>query len=206
MRLSLCALVALLLVFILSSSAYAASPARGVLEEGLTHVLDLIKSPDYSNAGKRGMQKEKIKAVVKKYFDFEEFSSRTVGARWKQFSDEEKKQFSEAFSDLLIYTYINKIDGYNGEQIQYGTERGNNDRVEIMTNVLMRDGKNVPVAYRMLPKNNTWMVYDVLIENISLVKNYRSQFQDILKSSNVSQLIDRIRVKADEARNKNGKK
>ena len=194
-----------LALFLLSVPAKAASPANDVLQEGLQKVLDLIKSPNYSNPATRDSERSKIATVVRQYFDFHEFSSRTVGARWKQFSAEEQKNFSDVFADLLIYTYVNKIDGYNGEQIQYVGERAGKDRVEIMTNVTMKDGKKIPVAYRMLPKDSTWKVYDVLLENISLVKNYRTQFQDILKTSTPQQLIERIRAKAKEAREKPGK-
>ncbi len=79
------------------------------------------------------------------------------------------------------------------------------DRTEVRTVVTMKDGKKVPVAYRMLPKDGKWLVYDVLIENISLVKNYRTQFQDILNTGSPENLIARIKAKAMEVRQENGK-
>ena len=179
--------------------AWAIEP-RQALEGGLNQVLDLIKSPAYADPKTRSAQREKIAVIVKQNFDFYEFSLRTVGPKWRQFTPAQQKDFSEAFGDLVINTYVNKIDGYNGEQISYAGERSGKDRTEIMTVVAMKGGKKIPVAYRMLPKDGTWKVYDVLVEGISLVKNYRSQFQDILNSSTPEQLIERIRSKANEAK------
>ena len=122
-----------------------------------------------------------------------------MGPRWRQFSPAERQEFREAFAELLNKTYVNKIDGYNGETIAYTGERSSGGKTEVQTVLTMKNGKKIPVAYRLLQKPDGWKVYDVLIENISLVKNYRTQFQDILNNSSTSQLIGRIRAKAAEA-------
>ena len=200
-----CSLIILAFLTFFTTETLAQSQARVALESGLNQVLEIIKSPNYANPATRQKARDQIAVIVKQKFDFMEFSSRTVGPRWQKFSPKEQQDFSAAFADLLINTYVNKIDGYNGEQISYQGERSANNRCENLTLVSMKDGKKIPVAYRMLPKDNTWKVYDVIIENISLVKNYRTQFQDILTSSTPMQLIERIRVKAQEARNNHGK-
>ena len=178
------------------------SPARQALETATNRILASIKNPDYVNPATRGPLRQQIEDEVLHIFDFGEFSSRTVGARWRSFTPQHQKQFSDAFADLLISTYVNKIDGYNGEQVVYVGELSSaaGDRTEVRTVITMKDGKKVPVAYRMLPKDGGWRVYDVLIENISLVKNYRTQFQDILNSASPDQLIERVRAKAQEVR------
>lgn len=204
-----CALALGLTVF--SAPAQAAppssSPARQALETATNRILACIKNPDYVNPATRGPLRQQIEDEVLHIFDFSEFSSRTVGPRWRSFTQQQKKQFSDAFADLLITTYVNKIDGYNGEQVVYAGEVSSaaGDRTEVRTVITMKDGKKVPVAYRMLPKDGIWRVYDVLIENISLVKNYRTQFQDILNSASPDQLIERVRAKAQEVRQQNGK-
>ncbi|WP_300881935.1 phospholipid-binding protein MlaC [uncultured Desulfovibrio sp.] len=204
-----CALALGLTVF--SAPAQAAppssSPARQALETATNRILACIKNPDYVNPATRGPLRQQIEDEVLHIFDFSEFSSRTVGPRWRSFTPQQKKQFSDAFADLLITTYVNKIDGYNGEQVVYAGEVSSaaGDRTEVRTVITMKDGKKVPVAYRMLPKDGIWRVYDVLIENISLVKNYRTQFQDILNSASPDQLIERVRAKAQEVRQQNGK-
>ena len=202
------ALCGLLLAFVLlPSAAQANSPARQALETATNRILDFIKNPDYVNPATRRPIRQQIEDEVLHIFDFGEFSSRTVGPRWHTFTPEQKKAFSDAFADLLISTYVNKIDGYNGEQVLYTGEvaSAKGDRVEVRSVITMRDGKKVPVAYRMLPKNGKWMVYDVLIENISLVKNYRTQFQDILNTDSPENLIARIKAKAVEVQQEHAK-
>lgn len=199
--------LALCLAFLLGLAALPAlaadaSPARQALETATDRILTCIKNPDYVNPATRAPLRQQIEDEVLHIFDFREFSSRTVGARWRSFTPDQQKRFSDAFADLLISTYVNKIDGYNGEQVVYTGEVSSpaGDRTEVRSVITMKDGKKVPVAYRMLPKEGGWRVYDVLIENISLVKNYRTQFQDILNSGTPDQLIARVRAKAQEVR------
>ncbi len=202
---ALCAF--LLALVLLPAGAQANSPARQTLETSTNRILNFIRNPDYVNPATRGPIRQQIEDEVLHIFDFSEFSSRTVGPRWRNFTPEQKREFSNAFADLLINTYLNRIDGYNGEQVLYTGEvsSAKGDRTEVRTVVTMKDGKKVPVAYRMLPKDGKWLVYDVLIENISLVKNYRTQFQDILNTGSPENLIARIKAKAMEVRQENGK-
>ena len=206
-RLCLLSAACLAAVFLLAGAlagpaAAADAGPRQTLETAITRVLDEIKNPDWVNPATRGPLRQRIEDEVYHVFDFGEFSSRTVGPRWRSFTPEQKKQFSDAFAELLLNTYLNKITGYNGEQVAYTGEMASPDgkRVEVRTVITMKDGKKTPVNYRMLPKDGTWRVYDVIIENISLVKNYRTQFQDILNSATPEQLIARVREKANEVR------
>lgn len=197
--LSLAALLCCLAV--LSVRPAAASPARDTLEKSVTAILDCIKAPAYADAATRPAQREKIAGLVRQIFDFQEFAIRTAGPRWKTFTPDQQKRFTDAFADLLLTTYISKVDGYNGEQVAYTGEVANaaQDRVEVRSVITLGDGKKVPVAYRMMLKNGAWRCYDVLIENVSLVKNYRTQFQDILSRDAPDDLIARVRDKAKEA-------
>lgn len=174
--------------------------AKTTLENAVNRIMNCIRNPDWVNPATRGPLRQQVEDEVFHVFDFSEFSSRTVGPRWRTFSPDEKKRFSNAFAELLFNTYLNKVTGYNGEQISYTGERADQsgDRVEIRTAITMKNGKKTPVFYRMLPVDGTWRVYDVIIENISLVKNYRTQFQDILNTATPDQLIERIRQKARE--------
>ncbi|QCC84965.1 ABC transporter substrate-binding protein [Desulfovibrio desulfuricans] len=199
-------LLVLLTAALQCAPAQAASPAQLTLETSINRILGSIKNPDYVNPATRGPLRQQIEDEVLHIFDFKEFSSRTVGPRWSTFSPKQQQQFSDAFAELLMNTYLSKIDGYNGEQVVYTGEvtSPKGDRSEVRTIITMKDSKKVPVAYRMLPKDGTWFVYDVLIENISLVKNYRTQFQDILNNGNPDQLIARVKAKAQEVRQGNG--
>lgn len=190
-----------------AADAAEASPARKALEVSISRVLDCIKNPDYVNPATRPPLRRQIEDEVYHIFDFGEFSSRTVGPRWKEFSAAQKKSFSNAFADLLLTTYLNKVDGYNGEQVAYTGEIANaaKTRVEVRTEITMKDGTRVPVAYRMMAKDNSWRVYDIIVENLSLVKNYRTQFQDILTSGTPDELIARVKAKAEEVRQAAGR-
>ena len=122
-----------------------------------------------------------------------------MGPQWRQFTPDQKKRFQTAFTDLLRNTYIDTLDSYNGEQIQFTGEVSSNNgtRVEIQMNFLGQN-KTYPVAFRMLVKNDRWVVYDVIIEGISMIKNYRDQFRDILGKGNPEELIKRVQAKAQE--------
>lgn len=188
------------LAFLVAAPAQAqpGQEARQTLDTAINRVLSTIRNPDYVNPATRGPLRRQIEDEIYHIFDFGEFSSRTVGPRWKSFSETEKKEFSDAFADLLLNTYLNRITGYNGETVTYNGETVSpeGDKVEVRTTISLRDGKKVPVSYRMLNKNGHWRVYDVIIENISLVKNYRTQFQDILNTATPEQLIRQVKEKA----------
>lgn len=200
-RIACCALLIVALL-VGSMDAMAASPSRQALETSINRVLELIKNPSYTNPVTRAPIRQQIEDEIFHIFDFSEFASRTVGQRWKTFSSEQQKAFAAAFADLLLTTYLGKIDGYGGEQVAYTGELANakGTRVEQKTEIILGDGKKVPVNYRMLPKDGQWVVYDVLVEGISLVKNYQTQFQDILRTASPDELITRVKTKALEAR------
>lgn len=182
--------------------ANAAQTPSQRLRETVDQVLLVLQEPDYRNPATRAPLRAKIEQQVRTVFDFEEFSARTVGKNWPSFTDEQKKRFDNAFAELLLVTYLDKIQGYNGEQVAYTGEvlSSRGDRAEVQTVVTLSDGKKVPVAYRMMLKNGQWVVYDVLIENVSLIKNYRSQFQDVLTKGTPDQLIDRVVARTNELR------
>ena len=182
--------------------AWANTAPSQRLRETVDQVLLVLQEPDYRNPATRAPLRAKIEQQVRAVFDFEEFSARTVGKNWPSFTDDQKKRFDDAFADLLLVTYLDKIQGYNGEQVAYTGEvlSSSGDRAEVQTVVTLSDGKKVPVAYRMMMKNGEWVVYDVLIENVSLIKNYRSQFQDVLAKGTPDQLIDRVVARISELR------
>lgn len=181
--------------------------AKATLEKTVEQILDLLRSPAYADPATRQEQRNKIEAKVHTIFDFNEFSSRTVGPRWRTFSAEQKEQFTAAFANLLRATYLDKIDSYNGEKIKYTKELRNakGNKVEIQTELTLTNDTVVPVFYRMLYAHNHWAVYDVIIEGISMVKNYRSQFADLLNRGTVEDLIVQITKKAEEIRKKTSK-
>lgn len=198
----------LVLVFaaLQQSPAFAAqSEARQELEKTINEVLAQLEKPELKNPATRNTVLSRVEVIVRRLFSFEELSMRTVGPEWKNLNPDQKQRFTAAFETLLRESYLEKLDGYNGEQVSYlgETSSAKGDRVEIQTSVNIKN-KPVPVNYRMLKKGR-WVVYDVIIEGVSMVQNYRSQFQSILAQNGPEKLIEQVRIKAEEARAHNKK-
>lgn len=203
-RLLVVFLFAFVLVAFQHSEALAASQPRQQLESTINAVLAELQKPEIKNPATRNTVLQRVEGIVRQLFSFQELSMRTVGPEWKNFSPDQKSRFTAAFETLLRETYLEKLDGYNGEVVNYTGEHDlGKNRVEIQTSVNIKN-KPVPVNYRMIQKGN-WVVYDVVIEGVSMVANYRSQFQNVLAKDGADKLIELVRVKADEARALNRK-
>ena len=197
----------LALVFCLITAALPASAAeltaRQTAEAGADRIMALLNDPAFKDPASKPAIRQKIEAEVLQLFDFDEFSTRTVGPSWRKFTPEQKEAFKTAFTDLLRNTYIDTLDEYDGEKIRFTGEvsANNGKRVEVQMEFLTSKQAH-PVAFRMLEKKGRWVVYDVLIEGISMIKNYRDQFRDILTKGDPQTLIERVQAKAEEQKNK----
>jgi phospholipid transport system substrate-binding protein len=180
----------------------AGAQARRALETRVNSIFAILKEPGFANKASRPEYRKRIEVEIAKIFDFTEFSSRTVGQRWNSFTPEQRQKFVGAFESLLKATYLDRIDGYGGEQVSFLGEQVSTkgDRVEVQTSLTMKDKKLLPMSYRMLFKGGVWVVYDVIIENISLVMNYRSQFQELLLKDSPESLSARILEQARKLR------
>lgn len=196
-----CFLFVLLLVLTPATSAMAAKSATDTIRQTIDEVLNIIKKPEMHDPEKRRELLKDVEIRVKTIFDFTEFSARTVGPNWRNFSSEQKDRFIEAFSELLRVTYVDKLEHYDGEQVSFLGEVSSTkgDKVEVQTTVKLKD-KEVPVSYRLLDKKGAWKVYDVRIENVSLIENYKGQFKEILLKGDAEELIKKVEEKAAEIR------
>ncbi len=182
-----------------ANAGSASQEAQSVVQASVDELIAIVSSPEYKNPDTKAQKRKEAEDSVMKAFDFEEFSTRTVGPRWRSFTAEEKTAFIAAFTNLLRNTYIDALDNYSGQTVEYlsALEGNNGTRVEIRVNI-QSNGQKFPLAFRMLKKNNAWVVYDVLIENISLIKNYREQFKSILQTAAPMELSAKIQEKAEE--------
>ena len=189
----------------LPAFATPAQEARATLEVSIHQVLQELDKPGLHQAEEQKVILQRIETIIRGVFDFEELSARTVGPGWKKFTQDQKTRFIEEFSDLLRETYLEKLNGYSGETVAYKGEQTSTagDKVEVLTSVNIKN-KEVPVSYRMIKKDK-WLVYDMVIEGISMVQNYRSQFQDLLLKGDVEALIRQVGAKAQETRAYNKK-
>lgn len=182
------------------STAFAVSvtPKQRV-EDGSARIFNLLLQEEFQNPKTRPEVLKEIETELISFFDFEEFATRTVGPKWRQFTPDQKKRFTDAFTELLRNSYINTLNSYNGETLSYVGEIRSKDGNKVEVHTLFKgQEKDYPVSFRMLVKNDNWFVYDVIIEGISMIKNYREQFHDILIKAEPEELIARIHEKAKE--------
>ena len=201
-------LILLLLVLFLvtagASSALAAPSPTDTIRQTIDDVLNIIKKPEMRDPAKKQDLLKQVEDHIKTICDFVEFSTRTVGPKWRSFTPDQKQQFEDAFADLLRATYIEKLENYSGEKVNFTGEvmGSKGDKAEVQSSIQLKD-KVIPVAYRLLMKNNEWKVYDVRIENVSMIENYRGQFKDILLRGSAEDLIKKVQEKAREIKQQN---
>ncbi len=185
-------LLASLLVMPLPSLA---SEAQERIKTTIDSFITVLKDPAYSDASKESEQVQKLKDVVGGVFDYGELTRRAVGPAWKDYSPQEQQQLVDAFMKLLETTYVGKIRAYNNQVVEYVGERNDEQgNVEVQT-LIIDKGRRIPVNYRMKKKQD-WIVYDIIVEGVSLVKNYRTQFQEIIAKDGAKALISRIKDQA----------
>jgi len=158
-------------------------------------ILSIVANPALKNPSRAQERKKLIRSVVDEQFDWEEMARRSLGRHWDQRTDEEKKEFVRLFADLLDRTYMNKVEGYSGEKVRYEGETIDGDYASVKMKIVTKQNKDIPVEYRLKKKGNDWFVYDVSIEGVSLVNNYRTQFNSIIVQSSYENLVKKLREK-----------
>jgi phospholipid transport system substrate-binding protein len=186
-------------LFILGLAANAASTGpRATVEGPLEAVLATLKDARYANATPelREEQRKKIRDIIRPLFDYEEISARAVGLYWKKFNPDQKKAFTEAFTELLSNTYIRRIQrNYKNEKVVFTGEEMVSSTKAVVHTKIVREGGEIRVDYSLREEGNEWRIYDINIEGVSLIRNYRSQFSQILLEESPDQLIERVRKK-----------
>ena len=167
-----------------------------ILRSKIDKVFSILNDPVYKDEANKKEQHEKMWIIVKEAFNFEAMSQSALAYNWKTFSDEEKKEFATVFGRFLGNTYLDKIQSeFSGQQIEYnGEEIRRKDRAVVKTNII-RDGVKTPIDYSMLKNGDIWEIYDVKIEKVSLLKNYRSQFASLLIKNKPVDLINMLKDK-----------
>jgi phospholipid transport system substrate-binding protein len=174
-----------------------AGGATEAMKSTIDEALKIIQNKDLKQPGRTEERRRQLEQVVGDRFDYQEMSRRTLGAPWNALPDKDKEEFVALFKTLLTNSYADKIESYSGEGVQYINERTEKDYAEVRTKVLT--GKvEIPLDYRLLNKGADWRVYDVVVDGVSLVNNYRGQFSKILRSSTYADLVDQLRKKSDK--------
>jgi len=194
MKKQLAGLIIILTIFVLTLPVYAGAPLDTV-KVNVNNVLDVLRNPKLKAESAKEIKKEKLRTIYKAMFDENEFSKRTLSRNWSKFSSAEQTEFVKLFEQVLEKSYVDKILDYTNEKIEFYKEEMKSDtQAEVQTKIIT-SSKEIPIFYRMILKDGKWKVYDVVVENVSLVQNYRTQFNDILSKNTPEQLLEILRKK-----------
>lgn len=162
---------------------------RGAIDRGIA----ILRRPDLKAKEKREERREALRKEMFPSFYFEEMAKRSLGVHWKDRTPREREEFTRLFRDLLENAYAVKIEGYKGEKILYRKESVDLPYAEVNTVIVTLQGDEITVDYRVLKDVARWRIYDIVIEGVSLVNNYRSQFAGILQKSSYPELVRRLK-------------
>lgn len=162
---------------------------RGAIDRGIA----ILQRPDLKAKEKREERRETLRKELFPSFFFEEMAKRSLGVHWKDRTPQEREEFTRLFRNLLENAYAGKIEGYKGEKILYRKESVDLPYAEVNTVIVMLQGDEIAVDYRVLKDGARWRIYDIVIEGVSLVNNYRSQFAGILQKSSYPELVRRLK-------------
>ena len=186
---------AVLLVIPLQS--YAATPKETV-ESGVNNLLSTLGDPAF-NAKSKDEQVAELGTQIEKVFDFTELSKRTLGRDWKKMNAEQQKEFVKLFKELLQGVYADRLLAYSDQKVLFDKETMlKKGRAEVQSYLQTSDNKKIPLFYRLTNKSGSWKVYDVIIEGVSMVKNYRTQFRKILAKDSPDKLLEILRDKVNK--------
>jgi len=172
------------------------------VRETVNAVLAVLQDKSLQGPDNLQKRREKMRQAVFQRFGFEEMAQRALGPYWSKRTPAEKKEFIALFGELLERSYINKIESYTGEQmVQYTRETIEKDGyASVRTAVVNKRDLNVEVEYKLLQRDGNWQVYDVIIEGVSLVNNYRTQFHNIVSQESYEALVKKLKLKLEQER------
>ena len=186
----------ILMFFLSTLPVYAGAPLDTV-QTNVNKVLDVLRDPKLKAESAKEIKKEKLEAMYEQMFDEVELSMRSLGGNWKKLSPAQQQEFIQLYRQVLGRAYIDEILSFTNEKIVFSKENMlSNNQAEVQTKIIT-SSKEIPIFYRVILKDGTWKVYDVVVENVSLVQNYRSQFNSILAKKTPDQLLEILRKKVE---------
>jgi phospholipid transport system substrate-binding protein len=189
-------ILSLILILGITVPGLAGDPTEKI-RQTTNKILSIVSDPAFKDPSKAKEKKKLIRRAVDECFDWEEMARRSLARHWAQRTAEEKKEFDRLFAELLERTYMSKVEGYSGEKVRYERETIDGDYAVVKVKILTQKSKDIPVEYRLKKEENDWLVYDVSIEGVSLVNNYRTQFNSIILQSSYENLVKKLREKVE---------
>ncbi len=187
-------------VVLCSQQAFASLAPIKQIEGTVEGILSVMNDEALGLPENKAERRTKIMSLIDSRFDYKEMSRISLGKYWRELDGQEMEEFTDVFSQLLKQTYIGRIEAYSDEKVEYSKEifgKKKKNRAMVFTNIL-KNGKAIPINYKMVARNDQWLVYDVVIEGVSLVRNYRTEFSRIIVKEKFSGLVKRIRAKIEK--------
>ncbi len=177
-----------------------AGPPTEQLKVEIDRVVKTLEDPALRADGKAAERRQRVQTIANGTFDWAETAKRSLARHWQQLTDAQREEFVKLFGDMLERSYTSKIELYSGEKIVWVGESVAGDQAIVRTKVISKQGTDVPIDYHMFRRGDRWLVYDIVIESVSLVSNYRTQFNRIIQTSSYQDLITKMRMKLEESR------
>ncbi len=192
-------LVSALLALMIAGSATAGAP-REQIQDAIEKVTATLKDPNFKSEAKKKERLDQLRKVIFPKFDFTEMAKRSLGANWQRRSPDEQREFVKLFTDLIENSYADNLASYDGEKVTITSEKQEDkEHAQVDTKIITKKSEEFSVNYRLLQSGNDWKIYDVVIENISIVNNYRSQFNRVIAKSSFEDLMQKMKAKQFEA-------
>jgi phospholipid transport system substrate-binding protein len=188
----------MLAAVLVAHPAVAATPKEEI-QSAIEKVVAILKDPKLKSEAKKQERLEQLRQVIFPKFDFTEMAKRSLGANWQRRSPEEQREFAKVFTQMIEGSYIDNLDSYNGEKVTVTGEKQDQGFAQVSTKIVANNGEEFSVDYKLYQSGNDWKVYDVVIENVSIVNNYRSQFNRVIARSSFEDLMRRMKDKQFEA-------
>ena len=175
------------------TTTWAGDPGEQV-KVTIDQVMEVLRDSKFEGTGKKVEQREKLRQIILPRFDFAEMAKRALGNNWNRYPDKQQ-EFVTVFKQLLEETYADQIELAGGDKVVYLNERTEKDYAEVDTKVISSKGEETPMTYKLHPVGSDWKVFDIVVENISIVNNYRAQFNRVLNNASLDELIKRMKEK-----------
>ena len=168
-------------------------------------VLKVLQDAELKQPAKRDARRQQIRSIADEIFDWQETGKRALARHWQGRSPSERQEFSTLFADLIERSYISKIEQYSGERVVYAGETIEGDQATVRTKLITKANTEIPIDYRMQKEGDRWRAYDVVIEGVSLVSNYRTQFNRIIQQSGYADRVNMLEAKRKELQFESGR-
>ena len=179
-----------------SARELRADEPLSVVKGATERALQVLKDPQFKSKEKKPERIERLKQIINPIFDYEETAKRALGVHWRGRTQAEQREFVKLFRAFLARIYADRIDEYVGQRIIFGREIIDNDYAEVDATVVGAKGEEIPIIFKLRRVGHRWLVYDAVVENISIVNSYRSQFDRVIKTSSYEELMKKLREKA----------